>query len=78
MEFLEGLEGLRSVPDGAALTIGNYDGVHVGHVAIIRHLQSIAAGTPAGRPLVLATFEPHPLTVLRDALRGQPFRPAIP
>ncbi|MGN6724914.1 MAG: riboflavin biosynthesis protein RibF [Tepidisphaeraceae bacterium] len=72
MEFLEGLEGLRSVPDGAALTIGNYDGVHVGHVAIIRHLQSIATGTPAGRPagrpLVLATFEPHPLTVLRPQL----------
>ena len=64
MQVSEGLDGLRALPDGAALTIGNYDGVHVGHVSIIRQTQELASG----RPTALATFEPHPLTVLRPDL----------
>ena len=42
MQVLEGLDGLRAVPDGAAITIGNYDGIHVGHQAIIRRLRTLA------------------------------------
>ncbi len=43
------------------MTIGNFDGVHLGHQQIVRSAREIAGV----RPLVLVTFEPHPLTVLR-------------
>lgn len=45
------------------LTIGNFDGVHRGHQALVRELAqaSHAAGCLAG----LLTFDPHPLAVLR-------------
>ena len=45
------------------LTIGNYDGLHVGHKRIIDNIKAKAkeiGGTP-----VLMTFHPHPLTVVR-------------
>jgi riboflavin kinase/FMN adenylyltransferase len=45
------------------LTIGNFDGVHLGHQALIEDMtaQAHAAGCLAG----LLTFDPHPLAVLR-------------
>jgi len=58
---LQGLAGLRSLPAGCAMTIGNYDGVHVGHQAILAEVRRLAGGGPTA----LVTFEPHPLTVLR-------------
>lgn len=61
MRDLQGLSGLRSLPPGCAITIGNYDGVHVGHQAILSELRLLAAGGPTA----VVTFEPHPLTVLR-------------
>jgi riboflavin kinase / FMN adenylyltransferase len=64
MQRLDGLDGLRAVPPGAVLSIGNYDGVHTGHTAILRAMRDAAAGAP----VVVATFEPHPLTVLRPDL----------
>lgn len=64
MNVLEGIEGLSSLPDGAVITIGNYDGVHVGHRAIIARMMELAQGAPTA----LVTFEPHPLTVLRPKL----------
>ncbi|GAB5471396.1 MAG: bifunctional riboflavin kinase/FAD synthetase [Rhodospirillales bacterium] len=54
----------------AALAIGNFDGVHRGHRAVIA-----LAGAQArelGRPFGLLTFEPHPREVLRPD--GSPFR----
>lgn len=45
-----------------ALTIGNFDGVHVGHVALVRRCRELAGA--AGRVCVL-TFDPHPMSVLR-------------
>jgi len=46
-----------------ALAIGNFDGVHRGHVALVQELrrQAVAAAGPA----VAMTFDPHPLQVLR-------------
>ncbi|MGC4032461.1 MAG: riboflavin biosynthesis protein RibF [Tepidisphaeraceae bacterium] len=64
MQFWEGLAGLRSLPAGAVLSVGNYDGVHTGHAAILSAMRDAAAGAP----LVVVTFEPHPLTVLRPSL----------
>lgn len=45
---------------GGALAIGNFDGLHLGHVSLLK-----AAKQKAGRlPLSLLTFFPHPLEVL--------------
>ena len=44
-----------------ALTVGSFDGVHLGHVDVIRHV--IAAGAQPA----LITFEPHPRCVLDPA-----------
>ena len=61
MQVLSGLDGLRALPAGSVLSIGNYDGVHTGHDAILRAMR----GTAGEAAVVVATFEPHPLTVLR-------------
>jgi riboflavin kinase/FMN adenylyltransferase len=52
-----------------ALTIGNFDGVHRGHVALVAELRRQAAAV-AG-PAVVVTFDPHPLQLLRPE-RFQP------
>lgn len=45
------------------MTIGNFDGVHLGHQRILSTVASRAR--EVGRPSVAITFEPHPLAVLR-------------
>lgn len=47
---------------GACVTIGNFDGVHVGHRVLIRTMLDKARAH--GLPGVVVTFWPHPLTVL--------------
>lgn len=47
---------------GAAVTIGVYDGVHHGHQWLLRRLRKVAGQDV---PLVVVTFEPHPLAVIR-------------
>ncbi|MDB5865493.1 MAG: ribF [Betaproteobacteria bacterium] len=53
---------LRSVPTAAetpiALTIGNFDGVHLGHQAMLSRLRDTARAE--GLPACAMTFEPHP------------------
>lgn len=46
-----------------ALAIGNFDGCHAGHRALLRQTRQAAAD--AGLPFAVLTFEPHPLAVLR-------------
>lgn len=50
--------GERSV-----ITIGAYDGVHIGHQAVIDHVRRLAA--ERGCRSVLVTFDRHPATVVR-------------
>ncbi|ARO14075.1 riboflavin kinase / FMN adenylyltransferase [Ketogulonicigenium robustum] len=53
-------DSLFIAPDqrGAVVAIGNFDGVHAGHSAVIDHARRIAA--QLGAPLGVLTFEPHP------------------
>jgi riboflavin kinase/FMN adenylyltransferase len=59
--------GHRNAPgwDRAAIAIGNFDGVHVGHRALIAQARALA-DRHAARTVVL-TFEPHPSVVLAPA-----------
>ena len=50
------------LPRGCVATIGNFDGMHVGHQAIIRGVVERAA--EVGRPSAVITFHPHPLSVV--------------
>lgn len=43
---------------GASVAIGNFDGVHLGHQAVIDQTRKVAADN--GSPLGILTFEPHP------------------
>ena len=44
---------------GAVVAIGNFDGVHRGHAAVIGHAERLAARL--GKPAAALTFEPHPV-----------------
>lgn len=60
------IENVRDFPArarGAYLTIGNFDGVHRGHVRLITDLRRKADA--AGAPALVVTFNPHPATILR-------------
>ena len=65
MHISFGLTGLKSLPPAAILSIGNFDGLHLGHQRIIRQMHELAALATPATPLAIVTFEPHPLTVLR-------------
>ena len=45
------------------LTIGNFDGIHLGHQALIKHIKQRAASF--GIKCGMVTFDPHPVTVIR-------------
>lgn len=51
------------LPRGGVVTIGNFDGVHLGHRRILETV--VEHSRESGRPSVAITFEPHPLAVLR-------------
>ena len=53
---------LPSDVDGTVVTVGTFDGVHLGHLAVLREIASRARA--AGRHSLLITFEPHPLEVV--------------
>ena len=66
------------VPDsckGAVVAIGNFDGVHLGHQALIARTRELARGQSA--PLGILAFEPHPQEFFRpqaECFRLTPFR----
>ncbi|MEI8226833.1 MAG: riboflavin biosynthesis protein RibF [Planctomycetota bacterium] len=62
----------RWTPDApaCAVAVGNFDGVHVGHVAIVERLR--AAAGERGLPAVVFTFDPHPVSIVRPEAAPAP------
>ncbi|HUS52666.1 MAG TPA: bifunctional riboflavin kinase/FAD synthetase [Thermohalobaculum sp.] len=58
MQLIKGFEGLAPGQRGASVALGNFDGVHRGHQALIA--EAARAGARIGAPTGVITFEPHP------------------
>lgn len=72
MKHFLSLDNIRQ--DGVWLTIGSFDGVHLGHQEIIKKLT--AGAHKEGVSAVVLTFHPHPATILRG--RDFPFYLSTP
>ncbi|UUL81516.1 bifunctional riboflavin kinase/FAD synthetase [Sphingomonas qomolangmaensis] len=58
---MQRLDGGATVPAslrGAIVALGNFDGFHLGHQAVVG--RAIARARAEGRPAIVATFDPHP------------------
>lgn len=63
MHIIRQLADLPAAARGGAMAIGNFDGVHRGHVEIIRRL--LERAVDVGGPAIVFTFDPHPVRLLR-------------
>ena len=55
---------------GACLALGNFDGFHLGHQAVVG--RAVARGAHEHRPVIVATFDPHPVRFFKPD--AAPFR----
>lgn len=58
---MQRLDGGSAVPPslrGAIVALGNFDGFHLGHQAVVG--RAVARARAEGRPAIVATFDPHP------------------
>lgn len=62
-----GIAAWPSASEPVIATIGNYDGVHLGHRAIVRGV--VHEARRRGATSVLVTFEPHPLAIVAPERR---------
>ncbi|KQM96730.1 bifunctional riboflavin kinase/FAD synthetase [Sphingomonas sp. Leaf25] len=63
---MERLDGSAPVPAplrGGIVALGNFDGFHAGHQAVVA--RAVARARAAGRPAIVATFDPHPRRFFR-------------
>ncbi len=65
MQLVRGSHNLRPAHRGCVATIGNFDGVHLGHQAVFAALKARAAELDL--PSLVITFEPQPLEYFRPA-----------
>jgi riboflavin kinase/FMN adenylyltransferase len=63
MRLIRGLHNLKEIHHGCVATIGNFDGVHLGHQAMFRSLREEA--NSHGLPLTVIVFEPQPMEYFR-------------
>jgi riboflavin kinase/FMN adenylyltransferase len=59
MRLIRGLHNLRDRDRGCVATIGNFDGVHLGHRTVFQRL--LERGRALGLPATVITFEPQPM-----------------
>jgi riboflavin kinase/FMN adenylyltransferase len=63
---MERLDGAAEVPAryrGGIVALGNFDGFHAGHQAVVG--RAVARARAEGRPAIVATFDPHPMRYFR-------------
>src|SRR3954452_13728707 len=63
---MERLDGSSAVPErlrGGIVALGNFDGFHMGHQAVVG--RAVARARAEGRPALVATFDPHPMRYFR-------------
>ena len=65
MRVLRDPLGNDDPPQGSVLSIGNFDGVHLGHQAILEH--AAARSAILGVAAAAMTFDPHPVKLLRPS-----------
>src|SRR5881394_2614396 len=70
---MERLDGSSAVPErlrGSIVALGNFDGFHKGHQAVVG--RAVSRARSEGRPALVATFDPHPVRHFKPDL--PPFR----
>jgi len=64
MKLIENLEDIDRPFENAVITIGNFDGVHIGHQALFHEV--IEKADILDSTSLAMTFEPHPIRVLKN------------
>jgi riboflavin kinase/FMN adenylyltransferase len=62
--------GIPEALRGAIVALGNFDGFHLGHQAVVG--RAVARAAHEGRPAIVATFDPHPVRFFKPDM--PPFR----
>ena len=63
---MQRLDGGTAIPPdlaGGIVALGNFDGFHLGHQAVVG--RAVARARAEGRPALVATFDPHPVRLFR-------------
>jgi riboflavin kinase / FMN adenylyltransferase len=63
MQIIRNLKHIKTALPSLALTIGNFDGVHLGHLEILKQVKKIAKEKNFASAIL--TFEPHPIAFLK-------------
>jgi riboflavin kinase/FMN adenylyltransferase len=66
MERIFGGAPLPPALRGGVVALGNFDGFHAGHQAVVGH--ALAVARARGVPALVASFDPHPITLFRPDL----------
>jgi riboflavin kinase/FMN adenylyltransferase len=64
MELVENIDKIEKPYKNAVITIGNFDGVHIGHQALFYEV--IEKADSIGGTSIVMTFDPHPVRVLKQ------------
>jgi riboflavin kinase / FMN adenylyltransferase len=70
MQRLNGEDTVKGPLRGGIIALGNFDGFHLGHQAVVG--RAVALAKALGRPAIVATFDPHPIRHFRPD--APPFR----
>ena len=64
MELVENIDKIEKPYKNAVITIGNFDGIHIGHQALFHEV--IEKADTIGGTSIVMTFDPHPVRVLKQ------------
>lgn len=66
VNIFQSISDLNTADQGAVIALGNFDGIHRGHQAVINAARTVSKDT--GKPLALAMFNPHPTRFFKPDL----------